>query len=458
MSLSDFYWCSFIGCSLIVILLKLYSNHTELNDRKAPLDPKFVKFQAYYLTAFLLAMFADWLQGPYVYELYISYGFTKVHVAELFLGGYASSVLCGTWIGGLADKYGRRNMCLLYCLLYGASCVTKLFPDYYVLLLGRGLSGISTSLLFSVFESWMVCEHHKQGFDSALLTDTFSKATFGNGVVAVTAGLFANFAASLFGFVAPFVLAIVPLVLVAGIVTCYWHENHGNQSASMLNSLARGFELIRRDPKIAALGFAQSSFEGAMYTFVFMWTSAIKSDEEQAAEDAGTTDQLGENTTEFLGLIFAIFMVCVMIGSTLFKIHVARSREGAYQLPLLLHSTALVSMLVAASCVGRYPGVVYFMFLLFETCVGVFYPSYGVIKSERIPEEMRSAVMNIFRIPLNLFVLVLLLKIKYFSSESVFMICAVAHAISFVCYAYFYSSSKQGIVAEYEPVSKSEMV
>jgi hypothetical protein len=41
--------------------------------------------------------------------------------------------------------------------------------------------------------------------------------------------------------------------------------------------------------------------------------------------------------------------------------------------------------------------VVYMMFLVFETTVGVFYPAYGVIKSEKIPEEIRSAVMNIFR-------------------------------------------------------------
>jgi len=41
--------------------------------------------------------------------------------------------------------------------------------------------------------------------------------------------------------------------------------------------------------------------------------------------------------------------------------------------------------------------IVYMMFLVFETSVGVFYPAYGVIKSEKIPEEIRSAVMNIFR-------------------------------------------------------------
>ena len=81
-------------------------------------------------------------------------------------------------------------------------------------------------------------------------------------------------------------------------------------------------------------------------------------------------------------------------------------------------------------------------FLLFETTVGIFWPAYGVIKSEKIPEDIRSAVMNIFRIPLNAFVVLLLLKVKYLDSRTVFTICTLAHAVSFACYYYFYSTLK----------------
>ena len=50
----------------------------------------------------------------------------------------------------------------------------------------------------------MVCEHFKQGYDGSLLSDTFSLQTLGNGLVAVGAGLVANTAAEMRGFVAPF--------------------------------------------------------------------------------------------------------------------------------------------------------------------------------------------------------------------------------------------------------------
>ena len=54
---------------------------------------------------------------------------------------------------------GRKMATLTYCLVYILSCMTKHWNDYHVLLLGRVLGGIATSLLWSAFESWLVTEH-----------------------------------------------------------------------------------------------------------------------------------------------------------------------------------------------------------------------------------------------------------------------------------------------------------
>lgn len=43
-----------------------------------------------YLPAYLLATAADWLQGPYKYALYSSYGYTQRDIAHLFVAGYGS--------------------------------------------------------------------------------------------------------------------------------------------------------------------------------------------------------------------------------------------------------------------------------------------------------------------------------------------------------------------------------
>ena len=44
---------------------------------------------------------------------------------------------------------------------YSFGCFTKHFNNFKALLVGRIFCGVSTSLLFSAFESWLVAEHFK---------------------------------------------------------------------------------------------------------------------------------------------------------------------------------------------------------------------------------------------------------------------------------------------------------
>eukprot|EP00958_Prasinococcus_capsulatus_P027594 scaffold5681_cov377-Prasinococcus_capsulatus_cf.AAC.12 len=43
-------------------------------------------------------------------------------------------------------------------------------------------------------------------------------------------------------------------------------------------------------------------------------------------------------------------------------------------------------------------------FVLFEGCVGIFWPSIMKMRAQYIPEEQRATIMNFFRIPLNIFI------------------------------------------------------
>lgn len=55
-------------------------------------------------------------------------------------------------------------------------------------------------------------------------------------------------------------------------------------------------------------------------------------------------------------------------------------------------------------------------FLVFEACVGIFWPSIMKMRSQYIPEESRSTIMNFFRIPLNIFVCIVLYNVSAPSS------------------------------------------
>lgn len=184
-------------------------------------------------------------------------------IGKLFIAGFGSSMVFGTFIGALADKQcvgwadtggpgrwrsvagaacwrrvpacrrrrvpamrracrpaawrppdpprrpcpstcawrsGRKRAALTYCITYALGCATKHVNSFWVLAAGRVLCGIATSLLFSAFESWLVSEHFKRGYAADWLGGTFSQSVFlGNGLMAILSGECGGLAGSFTG-------------------------------------------------------------------------------------------------------------------------------------------------------------------------------------------------------------------------------------------------------------------
>lgn len=295
---------------MVVVVLELSkTNKDRINTSSA-----FNAFKNNYLLVYSLMMAGDWLQGPYVYFLYSTYGFGKRDIGQLFIAGFGSSMLFGTIVGSLADKQGRKRACVTYCIVYILSCITKHSPEYKVLMLGRVLGGVSTSLLFSAFESWLVAEHNKRSFEQQWLSVAFSEAIFlGNGLVAILSGLVGNLLVDAFGLgpVAPFDAALCILAIGMAIILSSWTENYGDPSETrgLLSQFKGAAVAIASDEKIALLGAIQSLFEGSMYTFVFLWTPALSPNDEEIPH----------------GFIFATFMLASMMGSSIASRLLARS-------------------------------------------------------------------------------------------------------------------------------------
>ncbi|GMP70663.1 hypothetical protein CsSME_00029423 [Camellia sinensis var. sinensis] len=294
-------------------------------------------------------------------------------------------------------------------------------------MLGRVLGGIATSLLFSAFESWLVAEHFKRGFDQQWLSLTFSKAIFlGNGLVAILSGLFGNMLVDSLslGPVAPFDAAACFLAIGMAIILSSWTENYGDPSENkdLLTQFKGAAVAIASDEKIALLGAIQSLFEGSMYTFVFLWTPALSPNDEEIPH----------------GFIFATFMLASMLGSSIASRLMAQSSpkvESYMQIVFVVSSISLLlpivtTFLVAPSKVEG--GGISFGsslqllgFCTFEACVGIFWPSIMKMRSQYIPEEARSTIMNFFRIPLNIFVCVVLYNVNAFPITIMFGMCSI---------------------------------
>ncbi|KAL1813696.1 hypothetical protein DCAR_0626062 [Daucus carota subsp. sativus] len=418
-----FYYLVFGLLGVIVAATELSKSN---KDRITTSQP-FSAFKNNYLVVYSLMMAGDWLQGPYVYYLYTTYGYGKGDIGQLFIAGFGSSMLFGTIVGSLADKTGRKRACVTYCITYILSCFTKHSPHYKVLMLGRILGGIATSLLFSSFESWLVAEHNKRNFDQQWLSLTFSKAVFlGNGLVAIISGLFGNMLVDSLnlGPVAPFDAAACFLAIGMAIIMSSWSENYGDPSESkdLLTQFKGAAVAIASDEKIALLGAIQSLFEGSMYTFVFLWTPALSPNDEDIPH----------------GFIFATFMMASMLGSSFASRLMARSSikvEGYMQIVFVVSAASLLlpiltSLLVSPSNVKgggiKFAGCLQLLgFCTFEACVGIFWPSIMKMRSQYIPEEARSTIMNFFRIPLNIFVCIVLYNVNAFPITVMFGMCSI---------------------------------
>jgi MFS transporter, MFS domain-containing protein family, molybdate-anion transporter len=403
---------------------------TESGDASAPASrsPEFRAFQANYLLVYLLAVAADWLQGPYVYALYTEYGYGKKEIGQLFIAGFGSSAVFGTVVGSVADKYGRKANVIVYAITYGLSCATKHSPDFKILMVGRLLAGIATSILFSAFESWLVSEHNRRGFEQGLISETFSKAQFGNAVVAIVAGQVAGAVASRFGKVSPFDTAAIVLGALTLIVLLTWSENYGDQRQSVSGGFASAWNMLVSDEKIVLVGTIQSCFESAMYLMVFSWTPAL-----QAASDKSQAGEIPH------GMIFSSFMVAIMIGSTAFTFLLK-------QQPIELFTRNLYFLAMLCFCVTAWSANivhVYVALLVFEIVCGVYFPAMGTMRAKYVPEETRAAIMNFLRVPLNIIVCATLFR--NLPNELVFQLCAILLLLCVICQQRLFSISKASI-------------
>jgi len=99
-------------------------------------------------------------QGPYLYALlHDEKALPERTVAALYATTYAAAAASALFTGFLADRWGRRAACLAYCAVHSAACLTVLSPSLPVVFAGRMLAGSALTLLWTVFESWMVTEH-----------------------------------------------------------------------------------------------------------------------------------------------------------------------------------------------------------------------------------------------------------------------------------------------------------
>lgn len=393
---------------LVVLLLRELGSHRPSNGGSAEAGAV-QKFQWLYLPPFLLATFADWIQGPYQYKVYTAYGFNEHDIGRLYICGFGSSLMFGTYVAGVADtcaafrstdgvtvhshaccgsavlrRYGRKSNCLLYCLVYSLSCLTKNSPNYHHLMVGRVLGGLATSILFASFESWCITAYREQRLDSSGLDEVFTNIAFANALTAIISSLFGDFLVNVTGsLIAPFNFVPVVLSFCALLIASTWTENFGctsdgssensavpgTQTSAGLGDREEGVKRSRSDhtsghedgdsvSEGAVAGGAASAFlhaartvladrrlfllgmmgaliEATLYIFIFLWTPAL---------ELGSSESGGDRREVRHGVVFGAFMTWNMLGAQLCKRVLGRSGAAKPE--------NLISVIIGASIIA----------------------------------------------------------------------------------------------------------
>ena len=324
-------------------------------------------------------------------------GIAESTVALLFTTGFLTGGISASFVGSLADQYGRKSACLSFCVTYTLSCLSVLSDDTFVLALGRALGGLSTTLLYSVFETWMITEYHKRELSGCLsLESMFGMSVTLSGVMAILAGIIGEGLVEYSGTKrAPFMAAVVFLMAAFVGIRQLWSENYGYNSREKHQGSDERFSILR-DRRILALGVTTTLFEGCMYLFVFFWSPALMSSRSLA----------DNNTSPPFGIIFSCFMCTMMLGSLVFSL--AKPGNARDSARLMLSVLALASSALLLPTLQRSETATFWSFALFEVCVGMYFPTMSRLKSEIVEDAVRAQVYGLMRLPLNVFVVVAL--------------------------------------------------
>lgn len=416
-----------------IILPRLASTKKDDSALSAEKPASIKALQRRFLAVFWLLRCSDWLQGPYFYEVYASKVINGAQasmslVSRLFLTGFASTAVFGPSIGRAADAYGRKKATLAFSLIYALGALSTKSVTLQVLFLGRILSGIGTSLLFSAPESWLVGEAQRSGDDpdGKYLGETFGLAYAGDSLVAISAGQLAAAAATRRGPTGPFELSTVFLMMGGLLAAFLWKENVAEMKNDEKPSIKEAMEVIKADPKIMLVGGVQSLFEAAMYIFVLQWPPAVSGAISKYFGDAAAATPYGT--------VFSCFMACCLLGSTMFGTLAKKGvpTESSAAGMLTVATVAMTAATLTVSSTMSLPAIVA-SFFAFEACVGMYFPSIGTLRSKYVPDSHRSVIMNLFGIPLNVLVVSVFLSIQKLGVNGALAVSSGALGIATLC-------------------------
>uniref|UniRef100_A0A7S2RZF5 Molybdate-anion transporter n=1 Tax=Rhizochromulina marina TaxID=1034831 RepID=A0A7S2RZF5_9STRA len=416
--------------------------------RKTPttiVTREFKAFQQSFLHVHLCALGAEYLQDSHLFAVLLRHGHSVEDVASLYAASFTVSYLFGVVAsylpGGAAGILGgRRSACMACFILYATAALSVYHDDYGTLLLGRFLYGMGTALMHTVFDAWMRAEHMAQAFPEEWLVQTYQVSVRYTTAAAIGAGLASEVAATYGDLATPFLLSVAVCGLGLSLISRSWKGTYERLNcdcaglATMGRSISEGIQgilaLVNANPSDRSalhLVVVQACFEACIYIALFMWTPTLQ---------ASAVEHFGLGTPPPYGIIFAMLMAALMLGSHTFRL---MSLSPSYRpSPETVSRTLCIMACAACLFLAIFGTSLHWWglgaFLVFEFCVGLYYPAIGGLRGKYVPYESQSLVAQLSKSALAILVLSLLLNFSTVNSIMFLACSCLLGAAVFVLY------------------------
>lgn len=217
-------WCAVCAvASIVAANLKRKSHPRDAAENNA----EFRGLQRRFLFPYLVVLFSESLQAPYLYAFFYDLNYLPSQIAVLYVAGLITNMMFSFYCVHLSARQGRRALCLL-CVVAGCmGCASKLSSSFLFLFIGRIFDGIFAALIGNPFQQWYLDEHQVTfDFPSEWIQSTFLMLSLGAGFLAVTAGVTSHIVVGISKvIVLPYVFSIGALVIGGVFIAAQWKEN-----------------------------------------------------------------------------------------------------------------------------------------------------------------------------------------------------------------------------------------
>jgi MFS family permease len=404
------------GVDMNVSLDKTLQNNM---DYSLTLETRKNSLKSRYLVAFVLTRSAMWAKAPYLYTLFMTvHKFSMAEIGILYLVDAVAALIFGPITGQLADKYGRKLFCHCYNFSIIINLLLRMQGSRPLAYLAQVVTGFGAGLICTTFEAWVVSQSEIEFKGLKREAERFRKRLFKNSnvldaaVSIITSGICAIIY-SYMGIYAPFWISIGLSALASIVIGILWEENAplANNPSNTMEQFKEAIKELKK-VNVLCIGLIEGIAMGILNIYLFSWTPILKQ-----------STPGGMN----VGFIYTCMVLTMIVGTKSYEVLIVYCNFDYYMSItgcLFIQGALLYLTYYIDNFLAR------LLFLsLFNGLTGFYNPLNSIVKSNILVDEYRALLMNLFRIPLNMYVIIVLLTLRYMNP---FTVAIIAGSLAFI--------------------------